>query len=94
MEENTILTSREQEILNLLIEGDSIKKIASRLNISVKTLDTHRTNIYRKLDVHNYRELLNKFSPENRLLDHPQISEHFNKTNKRFKILIPAIIMN
>ena len=88
------LTSREQEILKHLLEGISAKEIAHKINISVKTLDTHRTNIYRKLDVHSYKELLKKYSPENRLLDHPQISEHFNKTNKRFKILIPAIIMN
>jgi DNA-binding NarL/FixJ family response regulator len=45
------LTSREQEILRLLAEGFSVKDIGSRLYISPKTVENHRTNIMHKLEV-------------------------------------------
>lgn len=47
------LTAREREIVQLLTEGNSSKKIASILGISVKTVDTHRATIMRKLDAHS-----------------------------------------
>ncbi len=47
------LTSREQEILRHLAEGESIKKISDQLYISPKTVENHRTNIMAKLDVHS-----------------------------------------
>jgi len=56
----TDITSREREVLNLLIEGVSPKEIANKLNISHSTVDFHRTKLYRKLGVHNIHELIAK----------------------------------
>lgn len=47
------LTPREREILQLVAESFSTKEIAQKLNISIKTVDNHRTNLMRKLDLHN-----------------------------------------
>jgi DNA-binding NarL/FixJ family response regulator len=55
------LTRRETEITGLLMEGLSYKEIASRLFISVDTLNSHVRNIYSKLDVHSKSELIAKF---------------------------------
>ena len=52
------LTPREKEIVQLLAEGKSNKEAASALNISVKTVETHRTNIMRKLRFHSVGELV------------------------------------
>ena len=46
------LTDREREVLQLISEGQTTKEVASTLGISVKTAGTHRTNIMRKLGVH------------------------------------------
>ncbi|MBF0450973.1 MAG: response regulator transcription factor [Candidatus Magnetomorum sp.] len=48
-----VLTKREQEILNLIADGLTNKQIASRLCISIKTVETHRSNMMKKLDLHN-----------------------------------------
>ena len=47
------LTAREREVLQIISEGNSTKEIASLLNISVKTVESHRKNIMDKLDVHS-----------------------------------------
>jgi DNA-binding NarL/FixJ family response regulator len=52
------LTAREREIVQLLAEGKANKEVASVLNISVKTVETHRTNIMRKLRLHSVSELV------------------------------------
>jgi len=52
------LTSREREIIQLLAEGKSSKEVASLLNISVKTAETHRANLMRKLGCHSVVELV------------------------------------
>jgi DNA-binding NarL/FixJ family response regulator len=52
------LTSREREILQLLAEGKSAKEVAVSLNLSVKTAETHRSNLMRKLKVHSVSELV------------------------------------
>jgi len=52
------LTGREREVLQLLAEGRSSKEVAQSLGISVKTADTHRTNVMRKLDLHSLGELV------------------------------------
>jgi len=52
------LTSREREIVQLLSEGRSSKEVATVLGISVKTADTHRANIMRKLNLHSVSELV------------------------------------
>lgn len=53
-----VLTEREREILRLLTEGKSSKGIAAELNVSPKTIETHRANIMRKLDIHNIADLV------------------------------------
>jgi DNA-binding NarL/FixJ family response regulator len=52
------LTPREREIVQLLSEGKSAKEVAVVLNISVKTAETHRSNIMRKLGLHSVSELV------------------------------------
>jgi DNA-binding NarL/FixJ family response regulator len=51
------LTDREREILQLVAESHSTKEIASKLGISVKTVDNHRTNLMRKLNLHDVASL-------------------------------------
>jgi DNA-binding NarL/FixJ family response regulator len=45
------LTSREREVLQLVAEGETSKRIAERLHVSVKTVDAHRQQIMDKLDI-------------------------------------------
>src|SRR5271155_541972 len=52
------LTPREREVIQLLAEGKSSKEVASLLNLSTKTAETHRSNIMRKLDIHSIRDLV------------------------------------
>jgi len=52
-----VLTNRECEILQLISEGNSTKKIADVLFISPKTVESHRANIMEKLNIHNIPEL-------------------------------------
>jgi len=52
------LTPREREVVQLLAEGKSTKEVASHLNLSVKTAETHRSNIMRKLGLHCVSELV------------------------------------
>ncbi|MFA6004186.1 MAG: response regulator transcription factor [Elusimicrobiota bacterium] len=47
------LTQREREVLQLLAEGCSTKQIALKIQLSVKTIETHRMHIMKKLDIHN-----------------------------------------
>ena len=51
------LTEREREILQLVAESHSTKAIALKLGISVKTVDNHRTNLMRKLNLHDVASL-------------------------------------
>ncbi|RJR42950.1 MAG: DNA-binding response regulator [Deltaproteobacteria bacterium] len=52
------LTSREQEILRLIAEGQAVKQISHRLCISTKTVENHRTSIMSKLGLHSTMELV------------------------------------
>ena len=52
------LTSREREVIQLVAEGKSTKEVAVALGLSVKTADTHRSNLMRKLGVHSVSELV------------------------------------
>ena len=52
------LTPREREIVQLLAEGKSTKEVATVLDLSVKTAETHRSNIMRKLKLHSVGELV------------------------------------
>ena len=51
------LTIREREILRLVAESNSTREIAAKLGISTKTVDNHRTNLMRKLDLHDVASL-------------------------------------
>jgi DNA-binding NarL/FixJ family response regulator len=52
------LTPREREIVQLLAEGKSTKEVAVTLGLSVKTAETHRSNIMRKLQIHSVSDLV------------------------------------
>lgn len=52
-----LLTSREREVIQLLAEGRTSKEVAVTLNLSVKTAETHRTNLMRKLNLHSVADL-------------------------------------
>jgi DNA-binding NarL/FixJ family response regulator len=62
------LTSREREIVQLLAEGKSSKEVAVALGISVKTAETHRANIMRKLDMHSVSELV-RYAVKNHMIE-------------------------
>jgi len=62
------LTAREREIVQLLAEGKSNKEVAATLNISVKTAETHRTNIMNKLDLHSISELV-RYAVRNNIVE-------------------------
>lgn len=51
------LTLREREVLQLIVEGGTTKQVASRLNISIKTVESHRSRIMEKLDLRSVAEL-------------------------------------
>lgn len=53
-----LLTSREREILQLVAEGKANKEVAALLNISLTTVETHRTHILQKLGLHSIPELI------------------------------------
>jgi DNA-binding NarL/FixJ family response regulator len=68
------LTPRERQVVQLLAEGKTTKEVASALNLSVKTAETHRSNIMGKLDLHSISEvvlyavrnnIVQAFNPEN-----------------------------
>jgi DNA-binding NarL/FixJ family response regulator len=62
------LTSREREIVQLLSEGKTSKEVASILGISVKTAETHRANIMRKLEIHSVSELV-RYAVRNQIIE-------------------------
>jgi DNA-binding NarL/FixJ family response regulator len=52
------LTLREREVMKLLAEGHTVKKAAAVLGLSVKTVEAHKFNLMRKLDIHNKAQLV------------------------------------
>jgi len=52
------LTSRERQVLQLVGEGKSTKEVATLLGISIKTAESHRTRLMRKLDIHETASLV------------------------------------
>jgi two-component system, NarL family, response regulator NreC len=53
----SVLTSREREVLQLVAEGKTTRQIASTLNVSIKTIETHRQQIMKKLGINSIAEL-------------------------------------
>jgi len=64
----SILSAREQEIVQLLAEGKSNKEVARTLGISVKTAETHRSNIMRKTGFSSLAELV-RFAVRNKIIE-------------------------
>jgi DNA-binding NarL/FixJ family response regulator len=62
------LTARQKQIICLLAEGMSSKEVAAALNISVKTAETHRANIMRRLDCHSVTELV-RYAVRNHIVE-------------------------
>jgi DNA-binding NarL/FixJ family response regulator len=53
-----LLTPRQREVLQLIAEGQSTKEIARRLELSVKTVDTHRSQLMQQLNIHEVAGLV------------------------------------
>ncbi len=62
------LTPREREVLQLIAEGYTNKEIAEILSLSVKTIQSHRTNLMSKLDLHDRGELI-KYAIQKKIID-------------------------
>lgn len=62
------LTVRERQIVQLLAEGKTSKEIATALDISVKTADTHRANVMRKLDLHSLADVV-RYAIRNKIIE-------------------------
>ena len=62
------LSAREREIVQLLAEGNSNKDIARALNISVKTAETHRSNVMRKMGFASLAELV-RYAIRNNIIE-------------------------
>jgi DNA-binding NarL/FixJ family response regulator len=62
------ITPREREIVQLLAEGKSSKEVAVALGISVKTAETHRANIMKKLELHSVSELV-RYAVKNQIIE-------------------------
>lgn len=62
------LTGRQKEIVQLLAEGKSSKEVASALGLSVKTAETHRANIMRRLDCHSVTALV-RYAIRNQIIE-------------------------
>jgi len=67
------LSGREREVLKLLADGLTLKEIATRLVLSVKTVDNHKTNMMRKLDLHDRTEVI-KYAIQRKLIRIPSAS--------------------
>jgi DNA-binding NarL/FixJ family response regulator len=65
---DSVLTDREREVVQLLAEGKANKEVASALDISVKTAETHRATIMRKLEIESIADLV-RYAIRNHLID-------------------------
>lgn len=66
------LTLREQEVMRLLAEGRTVREVASELSLSVKTIEAHKLNLMRKLDIHNRASLI-EYAVRTGLIAAPQV---------------------
>jgi len=74
------LTPRERQILKLLAEGRSAKEVANLLNLSVRTVESHRFNLMRKIGVHNKVELLT-YALRQKIIKIPALQEPQPRTH-------------
>jgi len=68
MRTENLLTKREIEIVSLLSRGKSNKEVATDLNISLRTAETHRANIMNKLQLHSVQDLV-RYAVKNKLVE-------------------------
>ena len=66
------LTKREREILKMLAEGKSVKEIACGFDLSVKTVEAHKFNLMRKLDIHNKAQLV-QYAIQKKIIRLPEL---------------------
>jgi two-component system response regulator NreC len=67
------LTGREKEVLKMLAEGQSVKEIAGVLSLSVKTVEAHKFNLMRKLDIHNKAQLV-QYAIQKKIIQIPSLA--------------------
>jgi DNA-binding NarL/FixJ family response regulator len=67
-----LLTAREREVLRLLAEGNTAKEIALLLKLSPKTVESHKFNLMRKLNVHNTAQLIT-IALQERIISVPKV---------------------
>jgi two-component system, NarL family, response regulator NreC len=65
--------SRIKEVLKMLAEGNSVKEIACDLNLSVKTVEAHKFNLMRKLDIHNKAQLV-QYAIQKKIIKIPNLA--------------------
>jgi DNA-binding CsgD family transcriptional regulator len=83
------LTNQEQKIVKYLLNGNSAKEIANELNITVHTVDFHKTNIYRKYEVQNIQEFIAMYNSHNS----PSADEIKNRISSEKRLSIPIILL-
>ena len=64
------LTPREREVVKMIAQGNSAREIAAFLGLSVKTVEAHRFNLMRKLDIHNRAQLVT-YAIQNKIVSVP-----------------------
>lgn len=69
-----LLTAREQEVMRLLAEGRTVREVAAELSLSVKTVEAHKLNLMRKLDIHDRASLV-EYAVEKGIASRPLASE-------------------
>jgi two-component system response regulator NreC len=79
------LSDREREVLKLLADGLSLKEIAARLLLSTKTVDTHKTNMMRKLDLHDRSEVI-KYAIQRNLIRLPHVKGRHSRSDRHPEI--------
>jgi DNA-binding NarL/FixJ family response regulator len=67
-----LLTAREREVLRLLAQGNTAKEIALLLKLSPKTVESHKFNLMRKLNVHNTAQLIT-IALQERIISVPKV---------------------
>jgi DNA-binding NarL/FixJ family response regulator len=67
------LTPREKEVLKMLAEGNSVKEVACQLDLSVKTVEAHKFNLMRKLNIHNKAQLV-QYAIQKKIIKLPNIA--------------------
>ena len=80
---SSLLTVREHEIVRLLALGNANRVVAASLGITVRTVESHRANIMRKLKLHTLAQLIH-FAVQNRIIHiHPSVAELIENPNPR-----------